>query len=345
MLDNIIENKVKVFISSKCDNDRYTIMRRGLKELLINTGLVQVYIFEDSASSSLYVEESYLKELDISDLCIFIIDNSEEITEGVLKEYNRAKTVGKRTMYFFCDELSKEKSIMQLELEKQGLQKFKVVHEFSEIIHEVYIAIMQDITNIYKYKNEINEKMKIEKVTEDSKTMMYKVKKIDSKGLQLTNKELLKGILNVKEINEDELDEYDVLCAEFLKVVLRKQKINNNKFELLKAKILEMYDRNLKDLINARLECVKLYYNGDIDQCIDNLKEIMEKKKKKIPEWFLNDIAIDLRNLQNIQDEMNNLVRFENDGQKYINNSEESLYYPLIDRMDENSKLSIRITI
>lgn len=25
MLDNIIENKVKVFISSKCDNGRYTI--------------------------------------------------------------------------------------------------------------------------------------------------------------------------------------------------------------------------------------------------------------------------------------------------------------------------------
>lgn len=57
MLDNIIENKVKVFISSKCDNSRYTIMRRGLKELLINTGLVEVYIFEDSASSSLCVEE------------------------------------------------------------------------------------------------------------------------------------------------------------------------------------------------------------------------------------------------------------------------------------------------
>ena len=55
MLDNIIENKVKVFISSKCDNSRYTIMRRGLKELLINTGLVEVYIFEDSASSSLCI--------------------------------------------------------------------------------------------------------------------------------------------------------------------------------------------------------------------------------------------------------------------------------------------------
>ncbi|MFQ9769256.1 MAG: hypothetical protein ACLRYC_04215 [Clostridia bacterium] len=341
MLDNIIENKVKVFISSKCDNGRYTIMRRGLKELLISTGLVEVYIFEDSASSSLCVEESYLKELDSSDLCIFIIDNSEEITEGILKEYTRAKTLGKRSMYLFCDESSKEKNKIQLEIEKQGLQKYRVIHEFSEIIHEAYRAIMQDITNIYKYKNTTNERIKIQQVNEDSETTMYKVKKIDSKGLQLTNKELLKGILNVEKIDEKELNEYDVLCAEFLKAVLRKQKINNDKFELLKNKILEMYNGNLKYLIGIRLETVKLYYNGNIEECIQKLKDIIDKENDKVPEWILNDIAIDLRNLENIQDELNNQIRFENDGQRYLNNCEESVYYPLIDRVDENRKKEI----
>lgn len=341
MLDNIIENKVKVFISSKCDNNRYTIMRRGLKELLLSTGLVEVYIFEDSASSSLCVEESYLKELDSSDLCIFIIDNSEEITEGILKEYTRAKTLAKRSMYLFCDEISKDKNKIQLEIEKQGLQKYKVIHEFSEIIHEAYRAIMQDITNIYKYKNKTSEQIKIQQVNEDSEIAMYKVKKIDSKGLQLTNKELLKGILNVEKIDEKELNEYDVLCAEFLKVVLRKQKINNDKFELLKNKILEMYSGNLKDLIGIRLEAVKLYYNGNVKECIQKLKNIIDKENDRVPKWILNDIAIDLRNLENIQDEVNNQIRFENDGQKYLNNCEESLYYPLIDRVDENRKKEI----
>lgn len=53
---------------------------------------------------------------------------------------------------------------------------------------------------------------------------MYKVKRLTVKDLQLTNKELLKGILNVEKIDEKELNEYDVLCAEFLKAVLRKTK-------------------------------------------------------------------------------------------------------------------------
>lgn len=341
MLDNIIENKIKVFISSKCDNSQYKTMRRGLKELLISTGLVEVYIFEDSASSSLCVEEAYLKELDRSDLCIFIIDNSEEITEGILKEYTRAKTLGKRSIYLFCDEISKDKNKIQLEIEKQGLQKYKVIHEFSEIIHEAYRAIMQDITNIYIYKNKTNEQIKIQQVNEDVETVTYKVKKIDSKGLRLTNKELLKGILNVEKIDEKELNEYDVLCADFLKVVLRKQKINNDKFELLKNKILEIYNGNLKKLIGIRLEAVKLYYNGNIEECIQKLKNIMDKENDRVPEWILNDIAIDLRNLENIQDELNNQIRFENDGQRYLNNCEESLYYPLIDRVDENRKKEI----
>ena len=159
--------------------------------------------------------------------------------------------------------------------------------------------------------------------------------------MQLTNKELLKGILNVEKIDEKELNEYDVLCAEFLKVVLRKQKINNDKFELLENKILEIYNGNLKDLIGIRLEAVKLYYNGNIEECIQKLKNIIDKENDRVPKWILNDIAIDLKNLENIQDELNNRIRFENDGQRYLNNCEESLYYPLIDRADENRKKEI----
>ena len=102
-----------------------------------------------------------------------------------------------------------------------------------------------------------------------------------------------------------------------------------------------MYNGNLKDLIGIRLEAVKLYYNGNIEECIQKLKNIIDKENDRVPKWILNDIAIDLKNLENIQDELNNRIRFENDGQRYLNNCEESLYYPLIDRADENRKKEI----
>lgn len=40
---------------------------------------------------------------------------------------------------------------------------------------------MQDITNIYKYKNTTNERIKIQQVNEDSETTMYKVKRLTVK--------------------------------------------------------------------------------------------------------------------------------------------------------------------
>ena len=45
MRDSTIEFKIKVFISSKC-GERYTIVRKAIKALLMETNLFEVYMFE-----------------------------------------------------------------------------------------------------------------------------------------------------------------------------------------------------------------------------------------------------------------------------------------------------------
>lgn len=45
MRDSIVEFKVKIFISSKCGG-KYTVARKALKEMLLNTGMTEVYTFE-----------------------------------------------------------------------------------------------------------------------------------------------------------------------------------------------------------------------------------------------------------------------------------------------------------
>lgn len=338
MLENIVENKVKIFISSICDNARYTIIRKALKEILTNTGFVEVYIFEDAASSSFSVEESYLNELEQSDLCIFILDNADKMTEGVIKEYNRANELNKKSMYFFCDEKEKKKTELQVEIEMKGTQRYKIIHEFSNMTHEIYRAVMQDIINMYKYKNHIHEEAKIEKITDSGKTKGYKIKKIDREGLKLATNELLKEINMKEKVNEEKINEFDLLCADFIKVVLKEKKIDEMEFEFLKLKIIEMYSGNLKEVIKNRLNAVKLYYSGNIESCIKTLKNILKFQNEDVPEWIMNDVAIDLRNIENIYLQMHNKVCFENEGQKYINNSEESLYYPLLDRIEADRK-------
>lgn len=69
------EGKIKVFISSKCDNNdetpKYGPIRKELKEKIEQTGLAKVYIFEDMGSSTLSAEDHYSLYLQDSDVCIF----------------------------------------------------------------------------------------------------------------------------------------------------------------------------------------------------------------------------------------------------------------------------------
>lgn len=49
MAFSFLQDKIKVFISSRCgkDEEKYEIVRRGLKYLLEETGFISAYVFEE----------------------------------------------------------------------------------------------------------------------------------------------------------------------------------------------------------------------------------------------------------------------------------------------------------
>ena len=89
---DIIEHKLRVFISSKCGG-KYSIARKALKEMLTLTGLMDVYVFETEPASSENTISAYLDSVDNSDVCIFLIDNKDGVSPAVLSEENRAKEI------------------------------------------------------------------------------------------------------------------------------------------------------------------------------------------------------------------------------------------------------------
>ena len=146
-----IEHRLRVFISSKC-GEKYTIARKAIKRLLECTGLVEVYAFETEPASSEDAQSAYLEYVDNSNLCIFLVDNKDGVPPAVLSEEKRAKDKQLRLLYVFCDEEEKEATPMQLEVKIKLSQKYKVVHEFSDIVTTVYDSVMQDIIAVYKRK-------------------------------------------------------------------------------------------------------------------------------------------------------------------------------------------------
>ena len=151
MNSNTVEHKLNVFLSSKCGG-KYSIMRKALKHLLVETGLTEVYCFETEPGSSESMPSAYLDYIDTSQLFVLIVDNKDNITAATLSEYKRAKELGKRILAIFCNEDSKEKTEIEKEIIEQGLCKYDTASSFSDIAILTYKAVIQDLVAVYKKK-------------------------------------------------------------------------------------------------------------------------------------------------------------------------------------------------
>ena len=69
------DEKIRVFISSICGEERYDNVRTKLKSLIENTGFAKVYLFESRLASTLSAQQDYLYGLDDSDVCLFVKDS------------------------------------------------------------------------------------------------------------------------------------------------------------------------------------------------------------------------------------------------------------------------------
>lgn len=145
------------------------------------------------------------------------------------------------------------------------------------------------------------------------------------------------GFSNFNALNEVEnSSEIDDWGVQFLSVLFEGRSIkhfNTGMFlETLKAQqTVEIYD-----VIKMRWQAIEEYFLGNVEECIEKLKRILEYARKiSLPTWMIKDILIDLRNQQSVLNTINNQIS-EPDAQKELINSNEELYYPIIDRISDS---------
>ncbi|MGV8957456.1 hypothetical protein [Lactococcus lactis] len=97
--------KLKVFISSKTgdkqDCTKYNLARKAIKEILEATGLFQIYLFEETGTSSTSAVNHYIRNLRYADVCIFLIDNEDGVPEGVQNEVDEVLKNKIPSLYYF----------------------------------------------------------------------------------------------------------------------------------------------------------------------------------------------------------------------------------------------------
>lgn len=349
MLQNEKNNKVKIFISSKCDGKdlddlKYGVMRKSLALLLEETGLCEVFVFEEGTATSRSLDHSYMDPLADYDLVIIIVDNQDDISQATMREINRAKALNKKCIYIFCDQRKREMTELQVQIQTQKIPpRYVVVHEFSDIPKAAYKAAIEDIANIYisycKGRVEyIQDKDDGDDLNNEgiisSMNVVNNVSKEFMKGFQYT-KYVVQNEAGLGWGGQPEKTKKDENCANLFGQIIGCVSTGQPDFEMIKRDIGELHTGAIQDLVPMRYDAVTAYFDGDLQTCLKKLEKCIElcNKNKDIPKWLMNDVAIDLRNIQIELNREADIIRTDMQGQNILNQDNEPLYYPVIDRI------------
>lgn len=345
MSSAMIRHPLSVFISSKCGG-KYSIARKALETLLKSTGLVEVYVFENESASSEDTQSAYLEYVDQSNLCIFLVDNQDGAPPAVLSEEKRAKDESLRLLYIFCDEFEKRPTPMQESIKNSLSQKYKVVHEFSDIVSTAYDSVMQDLIAVYKRKEkpfletESNVAESVDGVSQLNLNVkadtLHFSKSIESEEVYKT---LTANLIPKRaDQNPKETTVLEKLLSEQLKVVLSQKVFDATIIDQISDEITRDKNAVVADLLKQRFAAQKLYFSAQYEECMKSLQKAIKLAidSEIIPAWLFNDIAIDIRYVQGKIDEQNSCITIDNPGQRYIDENDEPVYFPYLDRYVEN---------
>lgn len=345
-------DKVKIFISSNCDSEedkatgnfKYSVMRKSLALLLEETGICEVYVFEEGDATSYNVVPSFMEKLDISDLVIVIVDNKDGVGSGTQKEISRINALQKKAIYVFCDEREKRPTQLECELRNSLLNpRYCTVHEFADIAKKVFESVLNDIFGIYKsycrgtvdFIDDFNQS-----IENNGANIEMSTAEDSDISKEIISKFVCPSFVVRKEAGfasgeKDTSSEDDRRCADLLGIVIGSSLTNDPDFGEIKADIKKMHKGNMQKLIGLRYEAVEAYFSGNLSECFEKLENAITfiNKCKNIPRWLLNDVAIDLRNIQLDIDEEKGIINLRPDGQKILEEDSGPLYYPVIDRI------------
>lgn len=340
--------KIKVFISSICGVEKYDKVRTDLKDAIEATQLADVYIFEDEGASTLSANSHYTLALEDSDICIFIIDNADGISPGVQSEIETVDKYNIKALYYFCDETTKEKTQLEKSLMSATSAKSKTVHCFSELTQNGARDLINDILTIYHYycigkfvlKTDEDEALYGIDVSEAEKYHFPIIpntvlKNVDQCSDYLWNLVLGKPSAKCPDKTK-QTSEFDEWGLQFLSILFDGKSIKDFNTSMYLDVLKKQQDEGYYQIVKCRWQAIQAYFSGEVDKCLEFLEMGLELSRETAqPTWVIKDILIDIRNEHLTSCTIRNKFS-ESSAQKELIESDEALYYPILDRIRES---------
>ncbi len=349
-----IDNKIKVFISSICgDHGKYDILRDSLKKQIEATGLATVYLFSDRpGTTSAY--NDYIWSVEESDLCIFIIDNKDGITQGVQNEIDAVNRNVIKSLYYFCNHKNCDKTQLQRSLEGPDKPKYKEITCFDELMNDGAKYLLEEITLTYHryckgrlvdYDPEIAVSVTgadIENLSSSEDLIKHDnlfLPKVTFKSIDNSADYILSKTVGIKgrtsfdgTPNSSLLDEYELT---FLKIIFGEDSIESFPIKDFFDELEQIQTPEYISIVRTRWNAIVAYFNDDLEQCISELQKSYDLAiNTGASSWMLQDILIDIRNIKILDGAINNSYSFEY--QKKLDEFEEQFHYPILDRINSS---------
>lgn len=340
--------KIKVFISSICGVEKYDKVRAELKNAIEISQLATVYTFESKGASTLSAGNHYKLFLEDSDICIFLIDNADGIKPGVQAEIDTAKKYNIKALYYFCDETQKEKTVLEQSLMGAKFAKSKTVHSFAELSKDGAQDLIEDIVNIYHWYcagrivliEDEKDEMQAVDVADTEKYQQPTIPKSTLKNVDKCRDYLLEFVFgSLRDSRFDETkntSEFDDWGAQFLPILFEGKSIKHFNTAMYLEMLKSQQDDTYFQVVQIRWQAIQAYFAGDINTCVTRLETALKvAKETNQSSWVIKDILVDLRNEQWTQCVVDNEYS-DIPAQKELSESEEELYYPILDRIHKS---------
>lgn len=341
-------SKIKVYISSIHGVKKYKKARKELKKSIEATQLADVYICEERKGFIFSKKVDYKFSLEESDICIFLIDNVDGVTPDVQAEIDIVKKNNIKAIYYFCDEKRKEKTELELSLISSKSSSSITIHSFDELGHDGARVLLENIIMSFHFyckgimieKNNDMDEIGESGVVGSERYQLPTIPKSTLKNVDKCSDYILNFVLGESRIRyNDEVQktsEFDEWGLQFLPILFEGKNIRNFNTSMYLETLKTQQDDAHYQVVKIRWKAIQAYFADDIEKCIENLEKALEVAREiKLPTWIIKDILIDLRNVNRIRGTMNNCY-FEITAQKELSESNEELYYPILDRIHDS---------
>lgn len=163
-------NKIKVFLSSSMQNEKYKEQRDIIDNYFSRMPLFDCFLIENNASPQ-DVKTNYRNEVKESDIIILILQN--DLRQGVYDEYQTAIANKKRILAYIHSGQKKQKLKNFIKSDLQENVTTYTFSEISELIDKIEEGLFKDIIRIYKNYTIFIEKSEETQITSNSEVRKF----------------------------------------------------------------------------------------------------------------------------------------------------------------------------